>query len=83
MTFEDTLSLLSDAELERMKSRAWYRAGREWGEVRDAVARRESNVVVHMLSSSAMSEEAFLNSLLAEMSRRKEAANGATITVQG
>lgn len=65
------LGLLDDRELERMKSRAWWRAVRVWQEARAAGL---SNTVRMMLVREAESEDAFVNACLAEISRRREAA---------
>lgn len=66
---DEMLALLSDQELEAMKSRSWYRAARAWQEAR---ADGLSNTVRIMLVQGAESESAFTNACLAEMSRRKE-----------
>lgn len=71
MTLADTLKLLDDDELERMKTRSYIRAAREWQESR---APGLSNTVRNMLSNSAFSEEQFYNACLREESERKEAA---------
>ena len=68
MTYTEALGLLSDVELESMKSRSWRRAASLWSEARAA----RSNVVTNMIANEAFSEEQFYNSLLREMSERKE-----------
>jgi hypothetical protein len=69
MSVRAALSLLTDVELERMRSRAWVRASRVWGE-----CRVERNPTIRkMLSDEAFSEEEFVNACIAEMSRRAEA----------
>lgn len=67
----DMLGLLSDDELDRMKSRAWYRAGRAWQEARQPGL---SNAVRVMLSDEAFAEEQFVNACIREISERKERA---------
>lgn len=69
---DEMLALLSDQELEAMKSRSWYRAARAWQEARSYAGVRGMRHITQMLTASAVSEEAFTNACLAEMSRRKE-----------
>lgn len=70
MSIADTLGLLTDQELERMRNRAWARAARAW---QDARLPGQSNVVRNMLSNEAFSEEQFVNACIAEQSRRRSA----------
>ncbi len=69
MTYDDTLVLLTDDELDRMKSRSWYRAARLWSEARGP----GSNVVRNMIADEAFSEDMFCNTLIREISRRAQA----------
>lgn len=70
MSLAERLRLLSDFELERMKTRSWQRAARVWQEAR---AERNQRVKM-MLVAEAESEEAFYNACLVEISERRSAA---------
>lgn len=69
MTFAETLTLLSDVELDLMRRRAWVRAAKAWQEARQP---HLSSVVRNMISNEAFSEEMLVNACIREQSRRKE-----------
>lgn len=76
MSIALALSMLTDAELERMQSRAWGRASRSWHEV-NTLPRGTSNSLRMMLVAEAESADDYWHTLQMETLRRVDARRSA------